>query len=231
MALHLLLPDVTDSWKYYHWCLNGWPVLWRVTQAAGCTFCQQTISNLISAPLFSNRPASAGIRGSFYSGGNLTVSLCYSIGIIEVGQMIKRPITINAGEIKNSSHLLHLSFSDINHSPSLIYPRSCWGCLGMPCLFKEKSSDISKENKDLRRWRQPQTRRRRRRSRGWWWFRSIRAGPDEMWQSATLLKHLLISMTQLSRPYFSKIKRPYGKLACPQGRGRGLERTYVPVNE
>ena len=56
---------------------------------------------------------------------------------------------------------------------------------------------------------------------------SISAGPREMWQSATLLKPLLISTTQLSQPYFTKIKRPYGKRAWPRGKGRGLERTYV----
>lgn len=55
------------------------------------------------------------------------MSLRYPIGIIEPGQMIKRPITINAGEIKNSSQLLLLSFSDVNQCPSPI-SLTDWDC-------------------------------------------------------------------------------------------------------
>lgn len=94
-------------------------------------------------------------------------------------------------------------------------------------FIQGKRLDIWKENKDLKRWRWEQTRRRRSRRR-WGWFGSISAGPQEMWQSATLLKHLLISMTQLSQPYFSKIKRPYGKRAGPRGKGRGGDRSARP---
>lgn len=84
--------------------------------------------------------------------------------------------------------------------------------LGLLRLFEEKGLTSQKEQwRDTRRWRQKKGRRRRR------WFSSIRAEIDEMWQVATLL----ISMTQLSQPYFRKIKRPYGKLACLKEGGRG----------
>ena len=53
-----------------------------------------------------------------YGRCSLTVSLRHPIGIIEQGQMIKGPMTINAGEIKNSSHLLHLAFSGVSQCSS-----------------------------------------------------------------------------------------------------------------
>lgn len=135
--------------------------------------------------------------------------------------MIKRPITINAGEIKNSSQLLLLSFSNVNQHPSPPLPYTHththtsltdWNC----CVYLRKRFDVSKGG--VNTWGGEDRRRRRRFSR---------AEIDEMWQAATLL----ISMTQLSQPYFRKIKQPYGKLGCLGGGAGGARRVCVKMNK
>lgn len=147
------------------------------------------------------------------------MSLQYPIGIIEQGQIIKRPITINAGEIKHSSQLLLLSFSDINQCPSPTHTLSHtqthisltdWRC----CVYLRKRFNVCEGG--VQTWGGKDKRRRRRFSR---------AEINEMWQAATLL----IIMTQLSQPYFRKIKQPYGKLACLGGGAGGGRSVCVCV--
>ncbi len=89
---------------------------------------------------------------SFYCPHNPMVSLRYPIGIIEQGQMIKRPITINAGEIKNSSQLLLLSFSNVNQCPSLTHTHTHqpyqFNRLGLLRLFEEKVRHLRKRSEE-----------------------------------------------------------------------------------
>lgn len=182
-----------------------------------CYFCSHLL-HLYSTFLDSARTGACACLNPLYSRCSLTVSQRYPIGIIEQGQMIKGPMTINAGEIKNSSHLLHLSFSSVSQCPSPPFRHTQflkdWDC----CVYLRKRCDISGRGRGVKRAEEVKAADEEEEEvvqeyQRWW---------SDRWDVTECHspQHPLISMTQLSQPYFSEIKRPYGKRACPRGEER-----------